>query len=41
MDAVYAVSYSAAYDGWRYAVERKAIEDSFKPIQKRWSMAEN
>ena len=41
MDAVYAVTYSAAYDGWRYAVERKAIEDSFKPIQKRWSMAEN
>ena len=41
MDAVYAVSYSAAYDGWRYAVERKVIEDSFKPIQKRWSMVEN
>lgn len=40
-DTVYAISYSAGYDEWHYAVERSVVEESFKPIEKQWSMGEN
>ena len=40
-DTVYAISYSAGYDEWSYAVDRSVVEESFKPIEKRWSMGEN
>ena len=40
-DTVYAISYSAAYKEWRYAVEPNVVAENFTPIVKRWSMSEN
>lgn len=40
-ETVYAIDYSEYYDEWRYAVDKSVVEESFKPIEKRWSMGEN
>ena len=40
-DAVYAISYSAAYDEWNRMVPREMVESSFQPIITQWSMGEN
>ena len=40
-DTVYAVSYSANYENWRYAADPSEVAGGFAPIVKRWSMSEN